>query len=283
VTIGNLWINVPVFAIIFGSWIGAGYFAFAIMPTSRVLLNQVQWTLAVVTCFLAPVAVAWLWWSIMVPKWRIWALERVDDWPTLESEARRAGLIWNERDPWARNFARTEIWSQKDRERESKLRRERTPSSIGSSEPSFVSVAMPKNVIRFAWLWIAAKLLAIPTPYLLPADPFGVHLQIDRSWMLTSMTISLVVGYAISFSIFWLAVWRQENWARWLLFVWFALSLPGLAFWNMSNFRPDWFPVTALSLSSAFLQAVSFYFAFTGGARDWFRRKAIAGKSGKPT
>lgn len=46
----------------------------------------------VTTVFIGP---AWLWWSIAVPKWRMWALRNVDNWPTFERAAIRDGLIWN--------------------------------------------------------------------------------------------------------------------------------------------------------------------------------------------
>ena len=57
---------------------------------------------------------AWLWWSVNVPKWRIWALERTTDWPPLKMQGIRAGLIWDETTATGRFFRRTEIRSAKD-------------------------------------------------------------------------------------------------------------------------------------------------------------------------
>ena len=50
---------------------------------------------------------AWTWWSLSVPRWRLWAYERVDDIPALKAHAIRAGLIW----PDGSVFQRTEIRS----------------------------------------------------------------------------------------------------------------------------------------------------------------------------
>lgn len=46
--------------------------------------------IAFALCFLG----AWLWWSIQVPKWRLWAYERVTDIPELKRRAIEAQLIW---------------------------------------------------------------------------------------------------------------------------------------------------------------------------------------------
>ncbi|MGH6949598.1 MAG: hypothetical protein ACREH4_01905 [Vitreimonas sp.] len=42
---------------------------------------------------------AWLWWSRMIPKWLVWAAERVDDWPQLRQRAIDSMLIWAENTP----------------------------------------------------------------------------------------------------------------------------------------------------------------------------------------
>jgi hypothetical protein len=37
---------------------------------------------------------AWIWWSLSVPKWRLWAMQNVDDWPSLKRAAVEAMLIF---------------------------------------------------------------------------------------------------------------------------------------------------------------------------------------------
>jgi hypothetical protein len=58
----------------------------------------------------------WLWWSVSVPKWRIWAMERTDNWPSLERAAIERSLIWDDSTWYGRMFSKTEIWSAADRE-----------------------------------------------------------------------------------------------------------------------------------------------------------------------
>ena len=52
---------------------------------------------------------AWLWWSLAVPRWRLWAYERVPvaDIPQLKRQAVQVGLTW----PDGSLFGRTEIKS----------------------------------------------------------------------------------------------------------------------------------------------------------------------------
>ena len=64
-------------------------------------------------CFVA----AWLWWSVQVPKWRLWAYERVADISELKRKAILAGLTW----PDGSIFARTEIKSLQHAAREREL------------------------------------------------------------------------------------------------------------------------------------------------------------------
>src|SRR5689334_10479370 len=43
-----------------------------------------------VVCFVA----AWVWWSFAVPKWRLWAYERVSDITELKRQAVAQKLVW---------------------------------------------------------------------------------------------------------------------------------------------------------------------------------------------
>ena len=64
-----------------------------------------------------PVLPAWLWWSYATPKWRLWALQNVDDWRTLESAAIAEKLIW----PRGSVFNLTEIKSSAQKALERRL------------------------------------------------------------------------------------------------------------------------------------------------------------------
>lgn len=66
--------------------------------------------------FLAFVAcwpLAWLTWSLLVPRWRLWAYNRVDNIDELKSQGVAAGLIWRE----GHLFERTEIRTPDQRRR----------------------------------------------------------------------------------------------------------------------------------------------------------------------
>ena len=60
---------------------------------------------------------AWVWWSLAVPKWRLWAYERVADIAELKARAVTAGLTW----PDGNIFTRTEIKSRAHAQREREL------------------------------------------------------------------------------------------------------------------------------------------------------------------
>lgn len=68
-----------------------------------------------------PVLPAWLWWSFTAPKWRLWALQNVVDWPPLEQSAIKSGLIW----PRGSIFNLTEIKSSAQKTLENDLIRYR--------------------------------------------------------------------------------------------------------------------------------------------------------------
>ena len=55
----------------------------------------------------------WLYWSIMVTKWKLWAFENVQNVHELKKRAIREQLIWKDN-----NFlSKTEIWSRSDKEK----------------------------------------------------------------------------------------------------------------------------------------------------------------------
>jgi hypothetical protein len=71
----------------------------------------------IVPAFLLGFVMAWLWWSITVPKWRLWAYTRVNDIAKLKKAAVGVGLTW----PDGSQFARTEIKSKNHARRERRL------------------------------------------------------------------------------------------------------------------------------------------------------------------
>jgi hypothetical protein len=63
--------------------------------------------------FLLSWPLAWLCWSLLVPRWRIWAYERVENLDELKMRGVLAGLIWRD----GHFFERTEIRTPHQRRR----------------------------------------------------------------------------------------------------------------------------------------------------------------------
>jgi hypothetical protein len=89
VIIGQLIINIPVTIIIFGS-IFIGF----------LLLPRWWWVF-----FIGGFVLAWLWWAIIVPRWRKWAIRRGAPVQELHRLAVATGLEW----PTGNIFEKTEI------------------------------------------------------------------------------------------------------------------------------------------------------------------------------
>ncbi|HTO53054.1 MAG TPA: hypothetical protein VMR50_06665 [Myxococcota bacterium] len=110
IAVGMLFVNGPVFLLLIG-------------PAAAVLYLQSQGVLPKpdnTTPFIAMgvgFVLAWLWWSISVPKWRLWAYQRVDDVSELKRSAVQSGLTW----PDGSIFARTEIKTKAHAARERAL------------------------------------------------------------------------------------------------------------------------------------------------------------------
>jgi hypothetical protein len=75
---------------------------------------------------------AWAAWSVLVPRWRLWAYRRVDDLDELKRQAAAAGLIWAENNPVGRLFARTEIVPKSLRRELERLEHEHRPRKSGA-------------------------------------------------------------------------------------------------------------------------------------------------------
>lgn len=90
-------------------------------------LRNYRFAIAIFALFCICFVAAWLWWSVAVPKWRLWAYDRVDDIAELKRRAVKAGLIW----PDGSRFSRTEIKSAEHAEREREL--ELSAPSAGSA------------------------------------------------------------------------------------------------------------------------------------------------------
>lgn len=81
---GQLWVNLPVMIVMFGIMIVSSLLiSFKIIPL---------W--AGITIFISSFVFAWLTWSILITKWRIWAFSNVENLIELHEQAVEAKLIW---------------------------------------------------------------------------------------------------------------------------------------------------------------------------------------------
>jgi hypothetical protein len=107
-SIGQTVVNIPVMLLMFAPpmwvWWRGG--------SPEILKGPVAHSMLV--AFGLGFVVAWLWWSIVLPRWRLWAYERVDDVAELKRKAVANRLTW----PDGSFFARTEIKTPAQRARQ---------------------------------------------------------------------------------------------------------------------------------------------------------------------
>ena len=94
---GLIFINLPVMVVMFG-FMGLFYY----LNKSGLISKPIM-----LVGFVISFILGWLVWSLLIPKWRIWAFEKIDErfHSILKNEAVQAKLIW----PDGHIFEKTEI------------------------------------------------------------------------------------------------------------------------------------------------------------------------------
>ncbi len=110
ILIGLLVVNGPVFIFLCGP-----LFAFGKLVDEGIVSRSYNWV--GLPIFLAGFVFAWLWWSLTIARWRVWAYERVDDIHALKKSAVNVGLTW----PDGHVFSRTEVKTKALASREQEL------------------------------------------------------------------------------------------------------------------------------------------------------------------
>jgi hypothetical protein len=123
------------------------------------------------------------------------------------------------------------------------------------------------NVKLFAWLYAASCVIPLVEAFVMP--PPAVGSKISYSTELVITIGGAIILELIFLPFFWLAVWRQKNWARWLSVVSFVITLP----MSFVPLPPELLPMMKVAIGGALIQAIAFYFVFTGDARPWFAAK----------
>jgi len=103
---GHLIVNLPVLAIIAGVlWLGV-QIVLAILIVAPSFPN-VAFFLILIGSFVSGVAVAWLWWSYFVPRWRRWAIQNGAPAEHLHRWAVLTGLEFRKGNPLERTEFRS--------------------------------------------------------------------------------------------------------------------------------------------------------------------------------
>ncbi len=157
ISIGLLWVNGPIFPIMLGIP-ALTFFVLHPTPGEASSFGSIAKVVIAVVSIPAGFVLAWLWWSLTVPKWRLWAYERVDDIAALKERAVAVGLTWSD----GSVFEQTEIKSNEHAEREQQIEREKggqpaAPQVAASDEPAKSTWAM---LLFSAAGWASVLLLA---------------------------------------------------------------------------------------------------------------------------
>ncbi|MGO9135177.1 MAG: hypothetical protein ACLP8A_14190 [Methylovirgula sp.] len=129
---------------------------------------------------------------------------------------------------------------------------------------------MPRNIRRFAWLWILSAVMGFAGIALAPPEPAFTKLGATPSMQMGMMAVGGTIIFLILLPFFWLTVWRRKNWARWVSLVLFVISLPAL-FIDPNWFQADHLPSNVLACGLTLMESLAFVFVFTGDARPWFK------------
>ena len=105
VLVGTLVVNVPVLGFLFGPGFAA---------------TRLGYESLFLYIFGASFFIAWGWWSVSLPRWRLWAYQRVKSTGEVHSRALAAGLVW----PRGSLPERTEFRTARMRQRQRELERD---------------------------------------------------------------------------------------------------------------------------------------------------------------
>lgn len=122
---GLIWVNGPVLVFLIGTPALVMFGTTVLCETSSIEGNLKGFIAlaSILPSFVLGFVAAWTWWSFNIPKWRLWAYERVSDVETLKGWAVAVGLTW----PDGHIFEKTEIKSEQHRRRERELDPSKAP------------------------------------------------------------------------------------------------------------------------------------------------------------
>src|SRR5450631_3246586 len=97
----------------------------------------------------------------------------------------------------------------------------------------------------------------IPELFLVPPPAASItKIGMTHSVELVLIVIMEAIAAAILVPLFWLAVWKRKNWARWTLFLLLVIPAPAV-FLAPRAFRPDHLPMTITACASLLVESVA--------------------------
>jgi thiol:disulfide interchange protein len=134
-----------------------------------------------------------------------------------------------------------------------------------------MGASMPSNVRNFLGLSILALAISI-VGSVIGFDEAVAMMPIPNAG--TILMISSVGMFAISFGLIAAAGWGRQNWARWVILIFFLLGLASLAISFQKLLVMSSFHI-GTALITTLLKGVALYFVFTGNAKEWFEPKRV--------
>jgi hypothetical protein len=172
---GRKMITYPVMFIIFASFLAWAIYC---------LLNEAKgWWIA--TGVIAGLFLAWLYWSIVITKWRIWAFDNVRNVHELKKLAIKEGLIWQD----GSFFEDTEIRSAADREKLKSLESKFSQPDVFIDDylvPAETQIYYSKSKSLLSGLWTLAMLIV------------GIYFIVEHNYLLG--IILSIAGAGASYS-----------------------------------------------------------------------------------
>jgi uncharacterized membrane protein len=144
----------------------------------------------------------------------------------------------------------------------------RSPQS--QSNPVRPIANLPSNVARFEQLMYLSVALGLLQTLLQ-----WNKLAADTSRIGGTRTVVFILLYLCGFLVLfiWLAAREHKSWARWVLLIFFAVSIPAY----FPRFDPNAginLPDRILNFGQFLSQGIALVLIFSGNARNWFERPA---------
>jgi len=133
---------------------------------------------------------------------------------------------------------------------------------------------MQKGVRLFGWLWCAHVFIAVGGMVLLPASALELKMGVTRDIQIGMSSFGTIVLTLLLLPFFYFAVWRRQEWAKWVLFAAFVLSILNFLL-DATEWQAAFLPLTAVEFTSLIVEAAAFYFLFISDGPAWFRKDVI--------